>query len=448
MPRQMTDPRKQQPQHWTILGAGMLGMTLALRLAQAGKKVTLVEAAPTLGGLTSAWKLGDIVWDRYYHVTLLSDSLLRELLTELALEQEIEWHTTKTNFYSGKALYPLDNVLDYLKLPGMRLWDKFRMGATILYASRRKKGVPLEKFKVDDWLIKLSGRRTFEALWRPLLKAKLGDNYKLASAAFIWSVIRRFHAARRGGMQTEMFGYVPGGYARIIDELAKKLDEMGVNIIAGAPVSSLTSHNGQQQVSAGKQNIGCDKVAVCFAAPLAAQVCSQLTKREKDRLNDITYQGVVCASLLLSRPLGGAYLTYITDDTVPFTTVIEMSSLVKRTTLDGHHLVYLPRYVPANDEWFEYDEKKIEALFIAGLKKMFPDLMDEEILAFQVAKTRHVLAVSTLNYSDKIPPVDTSIDGVHLVNSAQIVNASLNVNDTVKLANESAAYLLREEAEV
>ena len=50
-------------------------------LAQRGARVTLLEAAPQLGGLTSAWRLGDVAWDRFYHVTLLSDSYLRACST-------------------------------------------------------------------------------------------------------------------------------------------------------------------------------------------------------------------------------------------------------------------------------------------------------------------------------------------------------------------------------
>lgn len=39
---------------WGIVGGGLLGLTLAHRLAQAGEKVTVFEAAPELGGLASA----------------------------------------------------------------------------------------------------------------------------------------------------------------------------------------------------------------------------------------------------------------------------------------------------------------------------------------------------------------------------------------------------------
>ena len=51
----------RQGSHWGIVGGGMLGMTLAHRLRQQGKRVTLIEAAPQLGGLASAWQVGDVV---------------------------------------------------------------------------------------------------------------------------------------------------------------------------------------------------------------------------------------------------------------------------------------------------------------------------------------------------------------------------------------------------
>ena len=72
--------------NYAIIGGGVLGMTTALRLAQQGHRVTLFEASPQLGGLADAWKLGDVTWDRHYHVTLLSDSYTRKILKELNLD--------------------------------------------------------------------------------------------------------------------------------------------------------------------------------------------------------------------------------------------------------------------------------------------------------------------------------------------------------------------------
>jgi hypothetical protein len=56
---------------------------------------------------------------------------------------------------------------------------------------------------------------------------------------------------------------------------------------------------------------------------------------------------------------------------------------------------------------------------------------------------RHVFALSTLNYSRRVPRVETSIPGLLLVNSSQIVNGTLNVNETVRLAEESLPAILR-----
>src|SRR4029079_3986519 len=92
-------------QRWAVVGGGILGMTLAHRLAQAGHGVTLFEAAEELGGLASAWELDGVVWDRHYHVTLLSALHLRALWAELGLASELRWAETRTGFYSGGRLH-------------------------------------------------------------------------------------------------------------------------------------------------------------------------------------------------------------------------------------------------------------------------------------------------------------------------------------------------------
>ena len=109
------------PERWAVVGGGMLGCTLALRLAEQGKQVTLLEAAPEIGGLASAWTIetadGPITWDRHYHVTLLSDVVLRNVLTDLGIESEIRWVETKTGYYANGKLSSVSSSLDFLRLP-------------------------------------------------------------------------------------------------------------------------------------------------------------------------------------------------------------------------------------------------------------------------------------------------------------------------------------------
>lgn len=160
-------------ENWAIVGGGILGMTLAHRLAQQGKNVTLFEGANELGGLASAWQLGDVVWDRHYHVTLLSDTRLRSLLAEIGLEGEIEWVETKTGLYADGKLYSISSSIEFLRFFPLALIDKLRFAFTIIYGSKIKDWKKLEKISVTDWLKKWSGKRAFEKIWLPLLRAKL-----------------------------------------------------------------------------------------------------------------------------------------------------------------------------------------------------------------------------------------------------------------------------------
>jgi protoporphyrinogen oxidase len=433
----------QTGQRWGIVGGGMLGMTLAHRLAQAGQQVTLLEAAPYLGGLASAWSLGDVVWDRHYHVTLLSDSRLRALLGELGLEKDMRWVETKTGFYADGKLYSMSNSLEFLRFPPLGLVDKLRLGATIFYASRVTDWRALEAIPVAEWLGRLSGRRTLEKMWLPLLRSKLGDNYRKTSAAFIWATIQRLYAARRSGLKKEMFGYVPGGYARILDRFEAKLREEGVELRLGQPTTRVAAAPaGGLVVEGGGSQAAFDRVVLTVPATVAASVCEGLTADERSRLEGVEYQGIICASLLLRRPLATFYVTNITEPWVPFTGVIEMSTLVDKDQFGGHSLVYLPKYVDPEDPAFALSDAEIQETFVSALERMYPDFTRADVLCFQISRVKRVFALPTLHYSVRLPAMDTGVPGLHVVNSAHIVNGTLNVNETVQLAERTAARLL------
>ena len=431
--------KQLEKKRWAIVGGGILGMTLALRLVQQGKQVTLFEAAPSLGGLADAWQLGDITWDRHYHVTLLSDMALRKILEELQLLDEMNWVETKTGFYSDAKLFSVSTSIEFLQFPGMKLIDKLRLGFTIFYCSKINDWRKLEKILSTDWLRKLSGDRAFTKIWLPLLRSKLGDNYNKASASFIWAIIARMYAARRTGLKKEMFGYLGGGYDRLLHCWTDKLVHEGVEIQTGHRVEKVLHNGNEIEVSfTNGYSDRFDNVILTVASPIAARVCPQLTTQERSLLNGIEYQGIVCASLLLKKPLAHYYVTNITDTWVPFTGVIEMTALVNRSEFGGLSLVYLPKYVPPDDPIFEELDESIQDRFLAALVQMYPKFDRSDVVEFKVSRVRQVFAISTLNYSQRLATVETSLPGVRILNSAHILNGTLNVNETILLAERAA----------
>lgn len=436
-------------QTFAVVGGGMLGLTLALRLVGEGRSVTVFESAQRLGGLASAWTLDtgvdELVWDRHYHVTLESDSKLRAVLEELSLDDSISWSQTKTGIYAGGRLLPASNVAEFLRLPTLSLWDKLRLGATMFEGAKRKDWHKLEQIPVADWLSSRSGRHAFEVFWLPLLRAKLGDSYRETSAAFIWATIQRLNAARSAGLKTEQFGYVPGGYRTVLEAFARRLDEVGVSVRCSSRVEAVLGRDEGLAVVVDGQVEEFDRVVVTAPCDVAAGLCADLTASEKDRLRSVRYQGIVCASVVTQAPVSPYYLTYITDPS-PLTAVVDMSALVSASEFSGRGLAYLPRYVASDDPIFERDDDSIAEEFLGGLANIYPDVSPTDVLAVRVSKARRVFAIPTLGYSTRVPPMETSVPGLHLVNSAQIVNATLNVNETVAQAEHAAAQLISRSA--
>jgi hypothetical protein len=57
------------------------------------------------------------------------------------------------------------------------------------------------------------------------------------------------------------------------------------------------------------------------------------------------------------------------------------------------------------------------------------------------------MAIQSLNYSQKVPPMATSVPGLHIVNSSQIINGNLNVDETIGLAEKAFRELLKVEVQ-
>jgi protoporphyrinogen oxidase len=425
-----------------VVGGGLLGMALAAKLTRQRHEVTILEAASRSGGLAAPTRIGDYTWDRFYHVVLLSDDYLRALLEELGLTPRLHWKPTRTGFYIDGRLRSLSSTLEFLTFPALGWLDKARLGATILYASRIRAWRRLESVLASDWLKRWSGGRAWERLWLPLLRAKLGDNAELASAAFIWAIIARMYGARRTGMKRETFGYVEGGYASILQRFDESLTGSGVERLYDARATEVRSVDGRVQVSTTIGLHEFDNVILTIPCSRIADLCPQLTEAERSRLRTVRYQGIVCAALLLDAPLADYYITNITDARVPFTAVIEMTALVDPSHFGGRALVYLPKYLTQEDPFWNRTDAQIEAEFLSALERMYPHFQRRQVQVFQVSRVREMLAVTTVDYSTKLlPGSPTSMERVFIVNSAQIANGTLNVNETLGLADRKAREL-------
>ena len=237
-------------------------------------------------------------------------------------------------------------------------------------------------------------------------------------------------------MKKEIFGYVSGGYDKINSAFEKKLRSIGVTIILNTQVKQIFNDNLNNLIveTNTTDKYLFNKMISTLPSDISVQIAPSLSKDEIKKHQAIKYLGVVCPSVLLKRPISKYYVTNITDTWTPFTGIIEMTALVDPKELNNRSLVYLPKYVEPGNELFNRSESELREYFLSALFKMYPDFSAVDVILWNMATARRVFALPTLHYSEKLPSVKTSLIGYYIINSAQIINGTLNVNETVQVA--------------
>jgi protoporphyrinogen oxidase len=114
---------------------------------------------------------------------------------------------------------------------------------------------------------------------------------------------------------------------------------------------------------------------------------------------------------------------------------------MSREEFGGRAIVYLPKYVAPDDPLFDQSDAAIEETFVSALERMYPHFKRSDVRAFRISRVRRVFPIATLGYSDGLPPIASSIPGLFLLNSAHIVNGTLNVNETLQLVERGLAAI-------
>jgi len=427
-----------------IIGGGVTGLTAAYYLQKARHTTTIFEAAPTPGGLASSFNFGPFQWDKFYHCILRTDRHLLDMIEELGLTKEIRWATTKTGFFSKQGMHSLSTVGEFLRFPVLNLWEKFRLGLGILYASRLKDVASLESQRAKDWLSRVFGRSVYEKVWEPLLNSKLGACRDKASASWIWATIFRYYSTRDNSRaKKEMLGYLHGGYRLFFETLIRRLTELGTNIRCGAPVERIERGQAGVRVRSSQGEEEFDEVLFTGPSNWLAKAAPELEPSYVEKLNSIQYLGLVCMVLLLKRRLSDFYITNLIDKSLFFTGVIEMTSLISTEETAGRHLVYLPRYTVPNDPTLALSDSEIRQTMLADLRRLHPDLRDEEIEAVFVFRAPMVQPIPVLSYSKLLPAMKTPFAGLYLANSTFILNGTLNNNEMIRIAWRAVAEMAK-----
>jgi protoporphyrinogen oxidase len=429
-----------------IIGGGIMGICLGYFLSRKGVEVEIFEASPMLGGLAGPITLEDgTTVDRFYHAILSSDSHLWDLCTELGIADQLRFRQTKMGFFYKGKIHSMNNVVEFLRFPPLGWIDRFRLGLTVLYAQFVRDWHRLESISVEKWLVTLGGRRVYENIWLPMLKAKFDGGFDRTPATYIWSRLVRMKSTRKGANQKEEAGHLIGGYISLIRAMAKQIEVMGGKIHLRKPVSKIVIENGMARgILVDDQVHEFDLLVSTLQPPIFQRMIPDASPEYREFLQQTKYLGIVCPIMILDRPLSGYWTLNLTDDSVPFTGVIETTSYIDPQYVGGHHLVYLPKYTGADSPMQKMTDEEIREIWIRNLEGMFPHFKREWIRYLLIHRERYVEPLHSLNETHLIPTVRTPIRNLYLATNAQIYPTLTNGESVSRKAREVSELIIGE----
>ncbi|MCX7707332.1 MAG: NAD(P)/FAD-dependent oxidoreductase [Anaerolineae bacterium] len=444
-----------------IVGAGVAGMAAAYDLNRAGYAVTIYEAAPEVGGLAAGFKAPHWDWtlEKFYHHWFASDKHMLGFIQELGWSDQVLFPRPYTVVYYQGQFHPLDSYLEALKftLKHFSLIDLARFGGVGVYLRVTPRWQPLERVTADAWMRKWAGERIYNALWRPLLVGKFGEeNLGVVNMAWLWA---RLHA------RTTRLGTFVGGFQAFLDRLADLLRARGVEIRLSTPVTEICSaaHPGlksQADTSSPLKQAGgggrlmvvtsagaeaYDAVISTSSPALMAKLAPELPASYSASLRALKSMGAVVLVISLKHRLTRYYWHNLPKEAgFPFLALVEHTNFIGPEHYGGDHLVYCGDYLNPDHEYFALSKEQLLARFLPSLNRFNPDFEPGWIKETWLWKTPYAQPVPPLNHSKNIPPIRTPLPGLYFASMSQVYPWDRGTNFAVEIGRKAAGMVMED----
>ncbi|MGH2449328.1 MAG: NAD(P)/FAD-dependent oxidoreductase [Chloroflexota bacterium] len=424
--------------HNGVLGGGALGLTVALRLAQRGEAVTLLEREPAPGGLAAGFKLGPSYLEKFYHHLFRSDTSAVALINELGLGDKLAWPRPKTSILYGGKRYQLDSPSSVLRFSPLSLPDRLRLGASLGYLRLEPNYHRLEHTTASAWMRRWMGDAVYNTVWRPLLESKFGDRHEDIAMSWFWA---RIH------LRSASLGYLRGGFQQLYDELVREIRQLGGEVLLGTAVQEVRkSEDGTFEIQTADRTIEVVRVISTLPTALTAKLVPELPADYVQTYGKVDSLGAHCAILLLDRPLTDVYWLNINDPDYPFLALVEHTNYMPKEDYGGKHVVYLGNYLPVEHPLFAAGEEALLAQYLPALERVNPDFHPGWITDMHVFKAPFAQPIVSLGYADRLPPHDTPIPGLYLANMSQVYPQDRGQNYSIAMANRLVESITGETA--
>jgi protoporphyrinogen oxidase len=404
---------------FTIVGNGLMGISLGYFLTQKGISVEIFETPPFFGGLTGPVNLEDgAVVDPCFEPILSIDGELLHLCAELGIADQLQSRQTNLGFFIDGKIHPMNHVSELMQFLPLGWVDRLRLGRTLLQARSVKDWYQLENINAKEWLIRWGGQRVFEKFWQPMLKARFDGHTSQIPATYVWAWLARM-AVNRSSIETQ---FLTGGNNILRREMIKQIEAAGGVIHHDNPVQTvIIEQNRVRKIRLLQETRPLESVAITTQLPQFRRLLAGNRPDYDQFLKKTESLGNICLLLVLDQPLTEYSTISICDDTTPFEQIdITTYADTQNHDPDRHYLVYLSKSTTPGSPWQDKTEEEIKADWLQHLERMFPNFDKNRINYNVINRTRHAEPFHQVNSSHLIPNIRTPIENLYLATTDQI----------------------------
>jgi squalene-associated FAD-dependent desaturase len=410
-----------------VIGGGLAGIAAALRAADAGEAVTLVEGRPRLGGAAFSFTRGELTIDNGQHVFLRCCTAYRWLLDRLGATEQ----TVLQSHLDIPVLHPDGRTARLARSPGLPApthltaalaryrvlspADRVRAvrGALALRlldpADRRLDGQSL-----GDYLRRHGqNRATIDSLWGIVATATLNiapDEASLALAAKVFRTGLLDHAPAAD------VGYAAAPLGALHFTAAQRaLRAAGVEVLLGSRVESVRP-GGEVQVRTRDGERRLEPAAVILAVPAreAFRILPELAESTAAPAQQLGTSPIVNVHVIYNRKVTEhAFAAAVESPVQWFFDRTESSGLAARHP-GGQ---YLAVTVSAAREMIDTPSPVLQEQFGAEFARLLPGARSATVLDAFVTRERHATFRQAVGSNALRPSCDPGLPGVWLAGS-------------------------------
>jgi protoporphyrinogen oxidase len=426
-------------QRIAVLGAGPMGLAVAYQLARDGHQPIVFEADDRVGGMTAAFDFSGLTIERYYHFHCISDHAFLTILAELGIADKMRWVETKMGYWYQERLQPWGNPIALLKFRGLSLIAKFRYGLHAFLSTKRNDWKPLDHVEATGWIKRWVGDEAYEVLWRRLFDYKFYDYTNNLSAAWIWSRIRRIGRSRYN-IFSEKLGYLDGGSETLLQAMRTAIEAHGGQIRLNSPASKVIIEEEKVRgIEVAGQTEPFDKVISTVPLPYVPRMMPDLPADILERFQAVKNIAVVCVIVKLRKALTENFWLNTNDPDMDIPGLVEYTNL---RPLD-EHIVYVPFYMPGEHPKFAEPDQAFLDKVRRYLKKINPELNDEDFIALHTSRYRYAQPICDPGYLHKLPPVALPVKGLWAADTSYYYPEDRGISESIEFGRNMARSAIR-----